>query len=247
MSSDQRPDQSGSEEPAEADEGYLAIPLLDEAIEYHDTHKPSWRGWIHLGTFPLALAAGIVLVSLASGLAATVSSAVFAASSLALFGVSAVYHRFNWSDTTKAVLRRIDHSNIFFLIAGTYTPIAVLALPDSQGTLLLLLVWLGALLGVGLRVFWLGSPRWIYVPLYLLLGWAAVMYLPQLLDANLAMMVLVITGGLLYTLGALVYATKWPNPSPKNFGFHEIFHAFTVLAFICHWVAVLLIALNPPL
>ena len=230
------------------DEDYLALPLLEESIDYQKLDaKPSWRGWIHLGTFPLALIAGVVLIVLASGVAATVSTAVFVASSLALFGVSAVYHRFDWSDHTKAVLRRIDHSNIFFLIAGTYTPIAALALPADQGWLLLGLVWSGALLGVGLRVFWLNAPRWIYVPLYLLLGWAAVMYLPQLWEANLAMMVLVIVGGLLYTLGAAVYGTKWPNPSPKNFGFHEIFHAFTVLAFISHWVAVLLIALDPPL
>lgn len=228
--------------------GYLSVPLVDEAIEYHVSEiKPRWRGWIHLATFPLAVAAGIVLVVLAQGVAATISSAVFALSSLALFGVSATYHRFTWSTRTKAILRRIDHSNIFFLIAGTYTPIAALALVPAQGTLLLVLVWSGALLGVGLRVFWLHAPRWIYVPLYLLLGWAAVMYMPQLFAANPAMMILVVAGGLLYTVGAVVYATKWPNPSAETFGFHEIFHAFTVLAFFCHWSAVLLIAVNPPL
>lgn len=227
-------------------ESTLSLPLLADSIEYRQAeHKPSWRGWIHLGTFPFALAAGIVLIVLAHGVEAIVASSVFTATSLALFGVSAVYHRFHWSDRTKAVLRRLDHANIFLLIAGTYTPIALLALPDSQGTLLLWLVWSGTALGIGLRVLWLGAPRWIYVPIYLGLGWAAIMYVRELFAANVAMMVLVIVGGALYSVGAAVYGTKWPNPSPKNFGFHEIFHTLTVLAFICHWSAVLLIVLNP--
>jgi hemolysin III len=235
----------GMEEEQE-NSGAVALPLLEESIEYHSLeHKPSWRGWIHMGTFPFALAAGIVLVVLAKGTAATVASAIFALNSLLLFGVSAVYHRFRWSNRTKAILRRIDHANIFLLIAGTYTPLALLALPQDQGQLLLWFVWSGAVLGIGLRVFWLNAPRWIYVPIYLGLGWAAMMCVRELLDANLAMMILVLVGGALYTLGAVVYGTKWPNPSPKNFGFHEIFHSFTVLAFFCHWSAVLLIAMNP--
>lgn len=230
----------------ETDEHYLALPLLEESIEYHALeHKPSWRGWIHLGTFPIALAAAIVLVSLADGLAAKVSSAVFGVSSLTLFGISAVYHRFHWSQRTRDLLRRLDHANIFFLIAGTYTPIAALALPPAEGQLLLILVWSGATCGIALRVLWLNAPRWLYVPLYLVLGWAAVMYTPQLLAANTAMLVLVFVGGGLYSLGAVVYGTKWPDPAPRSFGFHEIFHALTVGAFLCHWTAVLLISLNP--
>ncbi|MFZ9088116.1 MAG: PAQR family membrane homeostasis protein TrhA [Pontimonas sp.] len=226
--------------------GALSLPLLEESIEYRQLdHKPSWRGWIHLGTFPFALAAGIVLVALANGMTATIGSAVFALNSLLLFGVSAVYHRFDWSPTTKAVLRRIDHANIFLLIAGTYTPIALLALPEEQGQLLLWLVWSATVIGIGMRVLWLNAPRWIYVPIYLGLGWAAMMYIGELFAANVAMMVLVLVGGGLYTLGAIVYGAKWPSPSAKNFGFHEIFHSFTVLAFFCHWAAVLLIAMNP--
>jgi hemolysin III len=226
--------------------GTLSLPLLEESIEYRQLdHKPSWRGWIHLGTFPFALAAGIVLVALANGTTATIGSAVFALNSLLLFGVSAVYHRFDWSPTTKAVLRRVDHANIFLLIAGTYTPIALLALPEEQGRLLLLLVWSATFIGIGMRVLWLNAPRWIYVPIYLGLGWAAMMYIGELFAANVAMMVLVLVGGGLYTLGAIVYGAKWPSPSAKNFGFHEIFHSFTVLAFFCHWAAVLLIAMNP--
>lgn len=224
------------------------IPILEDAIDHavDDEVKPTWRGWIHAGTFPFAIAAGIVLICLAQGGPAKAASAVFMATSLLLFGNSALYHRFNWKPRTKRVLKRIDHANIFLLIAGTYTPIAVLALPADKGILLLCLVWAGALLGIGFRVFWIGAPRWLYVPLYLALGWAAVMYLGDLLAANAATMILVVVGGLCYTVGAIAYALKRPNPFPGVFGFHEIFHTLTLLAFMCHWTAILLIALNPP-
>ncbi|WP_396655493.1 hemolysin III family protein [Microbacterium sp.] len=222
------------------------LPLLEAAgIDAGVELKPTWRGWIHAGTFPVAIAAGIVLIVLADGAAAKWASAVFMASSLLLFGNSAVYHRFNWGPKTKAVLKRIDHANILLLIAGTYTPIATLALPPEKGLLLLVLVWSGALLGILFRVFWIGAPRWLYVALYVVLGWAAVMYIVDLMAANAAMMILVIVGGVLYTAGAVVYALKKPNPWPGSFGFHEIFHVCTVLAFLCHWTACLLIALQP--
>ena len=222
------------------------LPLLDAAAAgASDDLKPTWRGWIHAAAFPVAIAAGIVLITLAHGTPAKWACAVFMATSLLLFGNSALYHRFHWKPTTRAILRRIDHANILLLIAGTYTPIAVLALPPGQGMLLLTLVWSGALLGILFRVFWLHAPRWLYVALYLLLGWAAVMYIVPLFRANAAMMILVIVGGLLYTGGAIVYALKRPDPSPGHFGFHEIFHVCTVLAFLCHWTACLLIALDP--
>lgn len=223
------------------------LPLMDAADVDAATPeiKPSWRGWIHAGTFPVAIAAGIVLIVLAQGAPAKWACAVFMTSSLLLFGNSALYHRFNWKPRTKSILKRIDHANILLLIAGTYTPLATLALPPEQGVLLLVLVWSGALLGILFRVFWINAPRWLYVALYLALGWAAVMYLGDLFRANAAMMVLVIVGGLLYTGGAIVYAIKKPNPWPGHFGFHEIFHVCTVLAFLCHWTACLLIALNP--
>lgn len=223
------------------------LPLMDAAAVDAATVdiKPSWRGWIHAATFPVAIAAGIVLIVLAQGAPAKWASAVFMATSLLLFGNSALYHRFNWKPKTKAVLKRIDHANILLLIAGTYTPIATLALPPQQGALLLILVWSGAILGILFRVFWIGAPRWLYVALYLLLGWAAVMYIVPLFQANAAMMILVAIGGLLYTAGAVVYALKRPNPWPGHFGFHEIFHVCTVLAFLCHWTACLLIALDP--
>ena len=222
------------------------LPLIEAAaVSAQAELKPTWRGWIHAGTFPVAIAAGIVLITLADGAVAKWACAVFMATSVLLFGNSALYHRFDWGPRTKAVLKRIDHANIMLLIAGTYTPIAVLALPPQKGILLLTLVWTGALLGILFRVFWINAPRWLYVALYLLLGWAAVMYLGDLLQASVAMMVLVIVGGLLYTGGAVCYALKKPNPWPRRFGFHEIFHVCTVLAFLCHWTACLLIALHP--
>lgn len=207
--------------------------------------KPTWRGWIHAATFPIAIIAGVVLVVVAQGGAAKWAAAVFMASSMLLFGNSALYHRFDWSPKVRMTLKRIDHANILLLIAGTYTPLAVLALPPGKGALLLVFVWTGALIGILFRVFWINAPRWLYVALYLLLGWAAVMYLADLFVANATMMVLVIVGGLLYTGGAVVYALKKPNPWPGHFGFHEIFHVCTVLAFLCHWFACLLIALEP--
>lgn len=222
------------------------LPLIEAAaVSAQAELKPTWRGWIHAGTFPVAIAAGIVLITLADGAVAKWACAVFMATSVLLFGNSALYHRFDWGPRTKAVLKRIDHANIMLLIAGTYTPLAVLALPPDKGAVLLILVWSGALLGILFRVFWINAPRWLYVALYLLLGWAAVMYLGDLLQASVAMMVLVIVGGLLYTGGAVCYALKKPNPWPGRFGFHEIFHVCTVLAFLCHWTACLLITLHP--
>jgi len=222
------------------------LPLLEDALTFPVVDvKPSWRGWIHAGTFPVAIALGIVLIVLAHGVDAKVSSSIFVLCSLLLFGISALYHRFNWKPRTKAVLRRVDHANIFLLIAGTYTPLGVLALPSDKGVILLSIVWAGALVGIAFHVFWITAPRWLYVPLYVLLGWAALMYVVDLVNANAAMMVLVFVGGGLYTIGALVYGIKRPNPFPGRFGFHEIFHTLTVLAFLCHWTAALLIALHP--
>ncbi|SDT10185.1 PAQR family membrane homeostasis protein TrhA [Microterricola viridarii] len=221
------------------------MALHDPAVDSPVDVKPLWRGWIHAGTFPVTIAAGIVLISLAQGAPAKWASAVFMLTSMLLFGNSALYHRFNWKPRTKMLLKRIDHANIFLLIAGTYTPLAVLALPPEKGLVLLAVVWGGALLGICFRVFWINAPRWLYVVTYLALGWAAVMYLGDLLAVSVAMMVLVAVGGLLYSAGAVVYALKKPNPIPGVFGFHEIFHACTVLAFLCHWVAMLIIVLHP--
>lgn len=230
----------------EAGDDIPNIPLLDDAIAHPAVEgKPTWRGWIHAVTAPLAVAGGIVLIVLAEGGPAKASAAVFMASSILLFGVSAVYHRFNWSPHVKAVFRRLDHANIFVLIAGTYTPLAVSALPFHKGIVLLIAVWAGALLGIVFRVFWVHAPRWSYVPLYLGLGWAAVFYAVDLVQFNAIAMLFVLIGGLAYTAGALFYGFKRPNPWPERFGFHELFHTCTVIAFLCHWTAILLIVRDP--
>lgn len=170
---------------------------------------------------------------------------VFTLCSIILFGMSALYHRFDWKPRTKAVLRRFDHANIFLLIAGTYTPLALLALPPEKGWLLFGLVWGISVVGIVFNVAWITAPRWLYVALYLVTGWIAVMYIVDLVHASVGMMVLVVVGGLIYTGGAVVYALKRPNPWPNTFGFHEIFHAGTVAAWVCHWAAILLIVLHP--
>jgi hemolysin III len=218
---------------------------LSESSEAASETKPTWRGWIHTGILPLVIAGGIVLLVVADGFVAKVAAAVFFAGSVLLFGTSAIYHRLNWGPKAKLALKRFDHANIFLLIAGSYTPVTLLALPQEKGLLLIIAIWTVALLGIGFRVFWIGAPRWLYVVIYIAMGWAAVVYLPELLAANLAMMLLILIGGLLYTLGAVFYAMKRPNPFPGHFGFHEIFHTFTALAFMCHWSAVLLISLSP--
>jgi hemolysin III len=225
----------------------LSLPLVEDAIEHaHLEAKPSWRGWIHTATFPIALVLGIILIVLADGPLATTGSVIFFVASLLLFGISALYHRINWSPDVKAIFRRLDHANIFLLIAGTYTPITLLCLPREKATLLLTIVWTGAALGIGFRVFWLSAPRWLYVPLYLVLGWAAAAFIVDFFKASWITMTLILIGGILYSLGALVYGLKRPNPLPRTFGFHEIFHSLTVAAFVCQWAGVLLVVSNPP-
>ena len=199
--------------------------------------KPRLRGWLHAGMTPLAVAAGIVLIVLAPNTTARIAAAVFSVTAWLLFGTSAVYHRGNWSPKVAAVLKRMDHSNIFLIIAGTYTPFALL-LPRAQAVQMLLIVWIGAIAGVLFRVFWVGAPRWLYTPIYVALGWVAVFYMGPLLHfGGPAIVTLIAVGGVLYTLGALVYGIKRPNPSPRWFGFHEIFHTLTVAAFVVHYIA----------
>jgi hemolysin III len=200
--------------------------------------KPRLRGWLHAGMFPLALIAGIVLSVLAPAGAARAGAIVFTVTAALLFGTSAVYHRGTWSARTHAILKRLDHANIFLIIAGSYTPFALSLLPSDQARSLLIIVWGGAIGGVLFRVFWVNAPRWLYTPIYVALGWVAVFYIGPLLHfGGPAIVALIAAGGLLYTLGALVYGTKRPNPSPRWFGFHEIFHACTVAAFLTHYVA----------
>jgi len=208
--------------------------------------RPSWRGWIHTGVLPIVIACGVLLIVFAHGGAAgKVAASVFFASSFLLFGNSALYHRFNWRPSIKLALKRVDHANIVLLIAGSYTPMAMLALPADKGLPLLIAIWITAIAGMAFRVFWLHAPRWLYVAIYIAMGCAAFIYVQDFFAANVWMMSLIIAGGVFYIGGAVVYALKGPNPFPKHFGFHEIFHACTVVAFLCHWTAALLISLYP--
>jgi len=220
--------------------------VVDSVAETFAEVKPRLRGWLHLATAPLTLAAGVVLIALSPTAATRVGSALFVGSALVLFTVSALYHRGTWSPRTWTFLRRFDHSNIFVLIAGSYTPFALILLDGTARVALLSVVWAGALLGVMFRVFWLGAPRWLHTPIYLALGWSAVFFLPSFaagaqrlgVGVGTAVLVLVIVGGALYTLGAAVYGFRRPDPWPRLFGFHEVFHSFTILAFFTHYVGV---------
>jgi hemolysin III len=199
--------------------------------------KPKLRGWLHLITSPLTLAAGIVLVALSPTAMTRIGSSVFMASSVLLFTVSAVYHRGTWSPKVWALLRRFDHASIFLLIAGSYTPFTLLMLEGQSRWTLLAIVWAGALIGVAFRVLWNDAPRWLYTPIYIALGWAAIFYAGDFAHhATTAVLVLVAVGGGLYTLGGLVYGLQHPNPFPNWFGFHEIFHTLTIAAFVTHYV-----------
>jgi len=156
-----------------------------------------------------------------------------------LFGTSALYHRMNLSEQRRVLMKRLDHAMIFVFIAGTYTPIAVLTLPRDSAIAVLIVVWTGALFGVALQITWPGAPRWLSAPCYIALGWVAAFVMPDLLHtAGVATLVLIVAGGVIYTLGAIVYATKRPNPWPGTFGFHEVFHACTLVAATCHYVAI---------
>ncbi|MPZ95234.1 MAG: hemolysin III family protein [Propionibacteriales bacterium] len=216
---------------------------VDESGErFHDAvdHlKPKLRGWLHAGILPVAIAAGIVLVALSPNATSRVGSAIFATSAVLLFGVSAVMHRTDLPRKVDDMLRRFDHSNIFLLIAGTYTPFTLLLLDGTKERILLTLVWTGALAGIAFRVFWLQAPRWIYTPVYLALGWAAIFWMPDFArEASIAVLVLMIVGGALYSVGGLVYGFKRPDPAPRWFGFHEVFHTLTIIAFITHYVGI---------
>ncbi|MBP2217805.1 hemolysin III family protein [Arthrobacter sp. CAN_C5] len=207
--------------------------------------KPKLRGWLHAGATPLALAAGIVLVAIAPTAAGKITSAIYAFTGVLLFGISAVYHTGTWTDRTRVVLKRLDHTNIMLVIAGSYTPLAWALLEPAKANVLLWVIWSGAIAGVLFRVLWVNAPRWLYVPVYVALGLGALFYLPDFFAASPAATILMIVGGALYIAGAVFYALKRPNFSATWFGFHELFHAFTVAAFTVHFIAIVIAVLNP--
>ncbi len=206
--------------------------------------KPLWRGWIHAVATPFAVAAGVILVIVAPDSGLKTASAIYAVTGILLFATSAVYHRGNWRPAVNLVLKRLDHTNIMLVIAGTYTPISWALLDRSKAITLLVIIWSGALLGALFRVLWTHAPRWLYVPVYVGLGCAAVFYLGDLFAANVAAAVLVCVGGLFYITGAVFYGTRRPRLSLKHFGFHELFHVCTVLGFGAHFAAVMVAVLG---
>ncbi len=203
--------------------------------------RPRLRGWLHLGAFPAVLVAGLVLVALGPTPQARLASALYVATSAMLFGVSGTYHR-QRSHRLIEVLRRFDHANIYLIIAGTYTPFAVVALDGGVRLAVLAIVWTGAIAGVVFRTAWIGAPRALYVTLYIVLGWVAVFFLPQFLaGAGVAACAMVAVGGVCYSVGGVVYGLRRPNPSPRWFGFHEVFHACTLAAYVLQYIAVSLV------
>lgn len=200
---------------------------------------PRLRGWLHFGSFFVSLVTGAVLIPLAAVRGEAWAVSIYCLTVSLLFGVSALYHRRAWGVRGRQVMMRLDHSMIFVFIAGSYTPFAVLALEPGTDAVILTIAWTGALAGVLLKTAWPGSPRWVGAPLYIALGWIAVFVFPEILaNAGVAALVLMLTGGVLYTVGGIVYAARWPNPWPRVFGHHEVFHACTIVAAICHYIAV---------
>jgi hemolysin III len=234
---------------AESDRAHSATALAEDFPEAvaesvaRVLHKPRARGWIHLYSAAVAAVAGAVLVSVSWTLQsprAGLATLVYTATIVAMFAVSATYHRVHWhSPGVRKWMKRADHSMIFIFIAGSYTPFALLAMPPQTGKLVLWIVWGGALAGVALKMLWPSAPRWVGVPLYLLLGWVAVAFAATLVHgAGVTAMVLLAVGGALYSVGGLLYGLRWPDPWPQTFGYHEFFHACTAVAAICHYVAI---------
>lgn len=213
----------------------------EPVIEAPTAVKPHLRGWLHLGFAPIILITGLALTVFAPTLLGRIGCGIYTLCAVQLFGTSAAYHRGNWTASTLATFRRIDHSNIFVFIAGTYTPLALVLLDGTSRLTLLALIWGIAVAGFIFRTTWLGAPRWLYTVLYVAMGWAAMGWLTQLWASGGAVVViLVLVGGLIYSLGAVAYGTKRPTLSPTWFGFHEVFHTATILAAICHVIAIAL-------
>lgn len=207
--------------------------------------KPLFRGWLHTIMTPIVLIGGIISCILAPTAGLLVACVIYTLCSLILFGNSALYHRVKWSPRGHYIMRRLDHSNIFLLIAGTYTPPAAALLPKIDAAILLGVVWGGAIIGIAFNLLWPKAPRQTYVILYVILGWTALWYLPALWQHGGALIILLIAGGgLAYTIGAVVFAFGRPNPSPKYFGYHEIFHTGTVVGWGLQFAAVIIILLR---
>ena len=201
--------------------------------------KPRLRGVFHQYAFYVAVVAGVVLVALSDSARELVATWIYAAALAAMFGVSALYHRVNWrSPAVRKWMRRLDHSTILLLIAGTYTPFALLAFDGRLADAILIVVWAGAAAGLVLNLAWVDAPKWLTAIVFIALGWVGIAAVPELLQVGVAPAVLVFVGGGLYTLGAATYALRRPNPRPAVFGYHEIFHLLVIGAAIAHFIAI---------
>lgn len=226
----------------------ITVPQIAKRIrlDVHGRPKPLMRGWLHAIASPLSLAAGIVLICLAHGTGLKWACAVFMTCSLVLFTNSAVYHLGDWSPTVTNILRRIDHVNIFLLIAGTYTPVSF-ALEPRMRDLIIISMWVCTAIVMIIHVIWINAPRWLYVLVYIIFGVSGVTYMGLFWvspAAGPAIVILIASGGLCYILGAIVYALRKPDPWPKVFGFHEIFHLGTIAGYACHMVAIYMVICN---
>ncbi len=212
-----------------------AIPSTSPPRHPRDVLRPRLRGWLHAVAAPVSLVAGVVLIIVADGYRTPL--AVYTSTLAAMFTTSALYHRGQWSAASRGLWKRLDHSTIFLAIAGGYTAYCTIALPPSLATVVLGIVWTGACVGIGVQLPWPAAPRWLSAPSYAALGLVAVFILPELLShVGIVALTLLCAGGAVYLLGALAYATRWPNPYPFTFGFHEVFHACTLVAATCHYI-----------
>lgn len=207
--------------------------------------RPLLRGVLHHVAFWIALVAGGGLIAEANGTQRRLAAVVFATSVIVCFGISALYHRVWWRPSVRVWMRRADHAGVYLLIAGTYTPVALLALRGQWRPAVLGVVWAGAVVAIAVKFVWIGAPRWLGASLGLLLGWVAVVALPELVrNLDGAALSLLIVGGLAYTAGALVYARGRPDPVPAVFGYHELFHALTIVGVTCQYTAIAFFVLN---
>jgi len=201
--------------------------------------KPTMRGHLHQAAFFMTLGAGSLLVANSTSSAATIAGVIYVLGLLFLFGVSSIYHIPHWEPKPRAFMKRIDHSAIFILIASTFTPLCMLALPEAPGKQLLIIIWSAAALGLIQSIFWVKAPKWVTAILYVVMGWLALPYLGELKETlGSSKILLIVAGGVVYTVGAVFYAMKKPNFKPGVFGYHELFHLFTIIGAFLHFVVI---------
>ena len=222
-------------------------PPATRTVDPSEPPSPQWRGRLHQAAFFVSIPAGLALVAAAGSVEARVASAVYALGLIGLFGTSAAYHRFPWSTRGKRIMKRLDHSMIFVLIAGTYTPIALLVVQGAWSIALLAVVWGGAALGIALKFLRIDGFHVVSGALYIVLGWLAIAAFPAMVRGlRPVALAFIVAGGLLYTTGAIVLALRRPDPNPQVFGYHEVWHTFTIAAGACHYVATLLVVVMVP-